>query len=107
DLATGETTKGDNGNLVIQCWTQNPKERGQKYDWRCRISIPGGGAVSTNEEFPFLAPETGYASPIEINMPQDRADWKDDVTLKLYYRLADGRYGRMSFSMIAHGQHFC
>jgi hypothetical protein len=39
-------------------------------------------------------------------MPANKPDWKDDVDLKFYYRLADGRYGRMTFSMIAGGQHF-
>jgi len=63
--------------------------------------------VLTDEEFAFLAPESGYKPTAEINMPAGAQGWKDDVDLKFYYRLADGRYGRMTFSMIAGGQHFC
>jgi hypothetical protein len=108
DVVTGASTPGENGNLVVRCWTNDEGKRsGQKYDWHCVITIPGGGAISTDEEFPFLAPETGYKSTVEINMPAYLPDWKDDVDLKFYHRLADGRYGRMTFSMVAHGQHFC
>ncbi len=108
DLATGKTTAGEGGDLIVQCWTQDAgKLPGAKYDWRCVLTIPGGGIAPTGEEFPFLAPETGYQPTMEIDMPADQTNWNSQVDLKFYYRLADGRYGRMTFSMIAGGQHFC
>jgi hypothetical protein len=108
NIDTGATTPGENGNVVVRCWTQDQgKSSGQKYDWRCRVTIPGGGIVSTDEEFAFVAPETGYKPSTEITMPADRNDWTSDVDLRFFFRLADGRYGRMTFSMIAGGQHFC
>jgi hypothetical protein len=108
DLVTGATTAGETGNLVVQCWTDDHGKRsGEKYDWRCIVTIPGNGLTQTDDQFPFLAPENGYTPSVEINMPSDRADWKSDVDLKFYYQLADGRYGRMTFSMIAGGHHFC
>ena len=108
DLTTGATATSESGNVVVRCWTQDAGKRsGEKYDWRCVVGIPGGGAVTNNEEFTFEAPEEGYVPSLEIAMPADRPDWQDDVDLKFYYRLADGRYGRMTFSMIAGGQHFC
>lgn len=108
DLATGATSTGENGNVVVRCWTNDQgKQSGEKYEWRCVVTVPGGGVVLTDEEFAFLAPESGYKPTAEINMPADVQGWKDDVDLKFYYRLADGRYGRMTFSMIAGGQHFC
>jgi len=108
DLTTGATATSESGNFVVQCWTQDAGKRsGEKYDWRCVVSIPGGGAVTNNEEFAFEAPEKGYVSSLEIAMSADRPDWQDAANLKYFYRLADGRYGRMTFSMIAGGQHFC
>lgn len=108
DLLNGANTTGENGDFVVRCWTNDQgKKSGEKYDWRCVVTIPGGGVVATDEEFPFLAPETDYKPPAEINMPADRTSWNSQVDLKFYYRLADGRYGRMKFSMIAGGQHFC
>ena len=108
DLVTGATTVGENGNLVVRCWTQDVGKRsGEKYDWRCLITVPGGGVVPINEEFPFQAPESEYVLTSEIAMPANRTNWTSDVDLKFYYRLPDGRYGRMTFSMIAGGDHFC
>jgi hypothetical protein len=108
NLVTGATLPGESGNLVVQCWTNDQGKRsGEKYDWRCVVAIPGGGIVPTDEELPFLAPESGYVPSAEIKMPADRPDWRNDVDLKFFYRLPDGRYGRMTFSMIAGGQHFC
>ena len=108
DLVSGANTTGENGNLVVRCWTKDQgKKSGEKYDWRSVVSVPGGGIVLTDEEFPFSAPESGYKPSIEINMPEDKAHWQSEGNLKFYYRLADGRFGRMTFSMIAGGQHFC
>ena len=107
DLTTGKATIRGGGDLVVQCWTEDEGQpSGAKYDWHCRVT-PSGGFVATEEQFPFTAPDQGYAPAAEVQMPADRPDWKSDVALKFYYRLADGRYGRMTFSMIAGGQHFC
>jgi hypothetical protein len=108
DLSTGATMQSDRGNLVIQCLTEDQeKASGGKYNWRCVITIPRGGVTLTHEEPAFLAPENGYTESTEISMPSSRQDWKDEVNLKLYYWLPDGRYGRMNLSIIAGGQHFC
>jgi hypothetical protein len=108
DLTTGKTTTGQDGNLVVQCWTKDDGKRpGERYDWRCVVSIPGGGAIETEDEFAFQAPESGYVPSIEIDMPADQPNWQDNADLKFYYQLADGLYGRMTFSMIAGGHHFC
>ena len=55
DLATGAFSTGETGNLVVQCWTDDQGKRsGQKYDWHCLVTIPGGGLVLSDEEFAFL-----------------------------------------------------
>jgi len=108
NLETGATTPDGKGNIVLRCWTEDQgKQPGEKYDWRCNVTLPDGGLVLTEEEFPFLAPEAGYKPSAEISMPADREKWTSDVDLRFFFRLADGRYGRMTFSMIAGGQHFC
>jgi hypothetical protein len=108
DLATGAFRTAQNGNLVVQCRTNDKgKKPGERYDWHCIVAVPGGGLLATDEEFPLLAPDREYKSSLEINMPADGTNWNSQVDLKFYYRLADGRYGRMTFSMIAGGQHFC
>jgi len=108
DLIDGKSTAGENGNFVVRCWTSDAgKHSGERYDWRCVISVPDGGVATTRDEFPFQAPETGYRPNLEINMPVDYTNWSSQVDLKLYYHLPDGRYGKMEFSIVAFGQHFC
>ena len=92
NLDTGATAPGGRGNLVVRCWTERGKRSGEKYDWHCRVTLPDGGIVLADEEFPFVAPEAGYKPSAEINMPADRADWTSDVDLRFFFRLADGRY---------------
>jgi hypothetical protein len=54
NLTTGATATSESGDFVVQCWTQDAGKRsGEKYDWRCVVSVPGGGAVMNNEEFAF------------------------------------------------------
>jgi hypothetical protein len=44
-----------------------------------------GGLVETKEQFPFMAPASGYVSSINFSMTNlDRSVWKGGVT-KLYY----------------------
>jgi hypothetical protein len=108
DLTTGATATSETGNFTVRCWTNDQgKKSGEKYDWRCVLTVPGGGIVYTDEEFAFLAPEKDYRPSLEIAMPADRSDWNSQVDLNFYFRLADGHYGRMTFSMIAGGHHFC
>lgn len=108
NLTTGATEPTMTGDFVVQCWIMDAgKQPGQEYDWHCTLTVPGGGMVLTDEEFPFLAPESGYAPSIEISMPQDSLHWQSEATLRFYYLLANGCYGRMTFSMIAGGHHFC
>ncbi len=108
NLVTGNASNSENGDIIVKCWTQDAgKSPGEKYDWRCLITIPQGGLVLTIEEFAFIAPSSGYLPSTEIVMPADAPNWSSNVSFKFYYRLADGRYGRMTFSMVASGHHFC
>ena len=103
DLSTGKAVAGGSGDFVVHCWTHaQGKPAGQKNDWRCVITVFGGGMAPTDEEFAFLAPENGCALTNEIAMPADRANWMGDVDLIFYYRRANGSYGRMKFSMRQH-----
>lgn len=109
DLLAGKAVPAGQGHLRIECWTQDQgKKRGEKHDWQCRVSIPGGGMLENTNEFAFLAPESGYQESFEIVMPASLGrEWKKDVQRELYFKLKDGKYGRMTFAMIAAGDHFC
>ena len=109
DLTTGRQTSSSPNAIKVECWTHDTeKKSGWEFDWKCRVSIPGGELQSYNEMFPFLAPEGGYVPADEIDMTV-KADtpWTQDVQRNYFVRTAGGAFGRLTFRMIAHGDHFC
>jgi hypothetical protein len=108
DLATG-TQEVKQTSLKVECWTNDEGKRsGEKYDWKCRISVPGGGLQFYNEEFPFLAPDMGYIPTDEIDMTvKPNLSWGAEVERHYFIHTADGKFGRLIFRMIAGGDHFC
>jgi hypothetical protein len=108
-LTTGQTTSIGQGDIRVQCWTDDQgKSPGEQYDWRCRISVPGGGILQDTNEFPFQAPLDGYQQFDEINMPARlEKGWQRSAGRSYFVKLGSGNYARMTFEMIAHGDHFC
>jgi hypothetical protein len=108
DLASGNLATTTSAGLKVECWTQKPESKGDPFDWKCRITVPGGGFQSNNEEFGFLAPTGGYMESDEIDMTiAATGHWQSDITRNYFILTADGRYGRLTFRMIAGGDHFC
>ena len=109
DLATGDLTSESKTAFKVECWTHdNEKKEGLKFDWKCQASVPGGGLQISDDQFPFLAPEENYiaADVIDMTLNPD-VPWLQDVKRSYYIRTGDGKYARMNFRMIAHGDHFC
>lgn len=108
DFSRCETANSESSSFVVQCWTEDLSAKpGQKYTWRCRISVPGGGIQKYTDEFPFQAPVQGYALEDEINMPASLGnDWGRSVKRGYFLKLANGNYARMTFEMIAFNDHF-
>ena len=100
DLLQGkEVTSG--GQLTLEFWGDPIDKTKRVFDWRCRLSVPGGGLVETAKEFSFQAPEDGYLPFIEIDMPLDEEEWKSSIRRKYFIHLSDGRYGRIEFYLLA------
>ena len=62
-----------------------------------------------DSSFAFEAPETGFHNPqFVIDMPKsmDSKSWSDRATKHFWVHFTDGTYGRISFEMIAGGDHF-
>ncbi|HEX7569306.1 MAG TPA: hypothetical protein VF492_02260, partial [Verrucomicrobiae bacterium] len=59
-------------------------------------------------QFPFLAPENDYTNADFIDMSiTNTPHWSNTVRRNYYVHTGDGRFGRMIFSMISGGDHFC
>lgn len=100
DLLRGKEV-ASGGQLRLQFWRAPIEKTTRVFNWRCHLSVVGGGFLETEEEFNFMAPEDGYEPSIEIEMPVSDEQWKGAVRRKYYFRLADGRYGRIEFYVLA------
>jgi len=108
DLKSAKKVDTGEGDLKIQCWTNDAGVQvnsNELFDWRCRISVDGGGLIERRGEFDFEAPETGYRPFVEIDMPKTLGNsWRDSITKDLFFRLANGTYGRIQVMLNAGGE---
>jgi hypothetical protein len=70
----------------------------QAFPWTVTLSMAEGGLAETNDQFPFLAPDTGYTNTVTMDMTNlDRSVWRGDMTKTYYFYLpSDNIYGRMT-----------
>lgn len=108
-LSTGKSGPASEEDLRVECWADDQgKKKGEKYDWKCRITVPNGGLVlqSTNE-FDFEAPLEGYQVSDEIGMPTSLENgWQRNAERNYFLKLGNGNYARIKFKMISGGGHF-
>lgn len=91
---------GDHGQLQIEKMTPpyDPKDYSNK-EWSLTLSIPNGGFVAQDDEFPFEAPTSGYAPKIEFHFrPTDR-NWTDSIEGQYYIAFGNPRvYGHIKLA---------
>ncbi len=96
--------------LQISCRTMEDATQppNAPYDWRCEVKIEGGSILETTEEHSFVAPEGEYASADVIDMPKSLApkEWNSRAKKTYWLRFPDNTFGKISFMMIARGDHF-
>lgn len=93
---SGAIRLGSKDQLQVEAWASPPpKYTGKPFDWRVRLSVPGGGIVESTEEFNFEAPHSGYQPSIEIDMPSGKQGWSESVR-KTYILKLGATYARMS-----------
>lgn len=93
------------GCLTVEDNRQTPNA---PYDWRCEIAIESGGIQEAIDEHIFIAPDGGYASFAVIDMPKtlDAKRWSSRANKNYWLRFSDNTFGKISFMMIAGGDHF-
>ncbi len=107
-LTTGKVVPEGQGDLRVQCWTDNGgKQSGEHYDWKCQIAVPGGGILQSTNELDYLGPMYGYQAADLIDMPARLGtDWSSHASRNYFLKLANGNYARISFGIVAGGDHF-
>ena len=107
-LRAGNQAGIHNPDLEIQLWAkpENKNDRGQ-FDWRFRLTVPGGGLVERNDtDFAFEAPTEGYVPMKELEMAQSAVNWKPSFDQNYFARLGNGNYARIRFRITTSGEHF-
>lgn len=97
DLYHGTQVPAGSGQLRLEFWRAITNRNANIFDWKCQLAVPGGGLLETPEEFAFQAPESGYQSPIVIDMSLTNESWQGEIRSKYYMQLPDGKYGRIDF----------
>lgn len=97
-----------NGDLQVELWSdyKSPPPHGRIYDWRCRISVPGGGLVERVGGFDFEAPAENYVPVFEFNMPDTSERWQPALKKEIFLRLTDGCFARVTLHVITGEDHF-
>jgi hypothetical protein len=89
-------TDSPDGQLEIAAVTNTERYPPQRYDWWASVSVPDGGLVEHNEEFPFEAPLEGYQTRVEFDMPVTSPEWKPMVKRTYFVKFGSPvKYGRI------------
>jgi hypothetical protein len=103
DLATGQTTQ--QGDLTVQCWTNDQaRDADGHYDWKCLLTVPGGGLIERTDPMAFEAPPEGYNPSLELSLSAGK--WSSRAEREYFARLSGNRYARISFRIRTGGEHF-
>ena len=72
-LDTGATDQAGECRIDLLENSVKPKS------WAIRLALNQGGAISFNDEFPFLAPDSGYENSLEIHFDPANPRFPDDT----------------------------
>jgi len=91
--------------LRVELWIfdQQTNSAG-RYDWRCSLSIPGGGCMGRNGRFEFEAPADGYQEFFEFSAFANTPGWRGSLQKECFVRFSDNRFGRLSFNLSTKGR---
>jgi hypothetical protein len=99
-LRDGRLSSPGQGDLKVEFKAGPGIERfPSRITWQCRVTIPGGGLVQTDEEFPFLAPESGYQEFDQWNI--SATNWTETLDKQYFLKLRDGSFGRATLRVKA------
>lgn len=102
DLFNGTQTSPGSGQVKLEFWRDVSNRKANVFDWKLQISILGGGLAQTDEEFAFIAPETGYKPAIVIDMPATNEKWQTELKTKCYIEMPNGDYGEFELHLLAY-----
>ena len=107
DLTTGLAS--ETGQLCVQAWTdERPETIPRWYNWRCRVSVPGGGVAVRTDEFDYDAKNHDFKEFDEIIVRKDDPNepWHPNGDREYFLKLPNQTYARIKFEMVAQNHHY-
>jgi hypothetical protein len=105
DLLTGTKTVQSQNPTIQFSMVRNPESLPQqkkgKFDWEFSVTLPGGGVQWTTTNMPFYAPPSGYEPRAALSFKADDEGWQPQAKPTLYFRTAEGHYGRLTLWILA------
>jgi hypothetical protein len=94
----GNNASGDIRVRIIRPAQIKPRE---KFDWSFEIEGIQGGVIQNQDEFMYLAPETGYQK-YEFSMSTNNPNWKREMDgMQFYFQSRNGNvYGQFVVDVI-------
>ena len=84
------------GQLEIAAVTNTNMNPPRFFDWRATVTVPEGGLMEINTEFPFEAPAIGYQKGVEFDMPAGVPGWRQQITKSYFIQFGTPpKYGRI------------
>jgi hypothetical protein len=95
---------GNDGQLKIEGWKELKDFKTAQNNWGFRLTVPDGGLIEENDEFPFEAPnaDADYQSVMEWHFKNGDPDWKGSLKKSFYIKFGNPpRYGIVSVQTTA------
>lgn len=106
DLLTGRKTSND-GDIQVTL-TRNPQQIqwGQRnFEWTATIEVVDGGLIESDDEFMYIAPESGYQSKMVLHMCKDDPKWTSEKVVAFFLKSRGGKnYGRVRLEFMTDSQ---
>jgi hypothetical protein len=105
NLVTGKKIEGAaEGDLRVSITRPSQINSKDRYSWSYSIEAVQGGLLEANpdDEFMYLAPESGYEPKLFHQFDPTDLDWKLEVNKQFFIRTRDGKvYGRVQVTVYA------
>lgn len=102
DLFNDKQTSAGTGQVKLELWRDVFVPNAQVFGWKCQISVPDGGLLVCNNEFGFLAPESGYQPSFTVDMPATNQNWQTEIRKSFFIKTSNNDYGRIDFYLLAY-----
>ena len=92
DLEKGKkVTEEANGDLRVTVTRPSNAKRKEKYPWSFSIEAIHGGLLESDDDFMYLAPESGYKPKMEMQLDPTESGWAGSVRKRFFFRTRDGQ----------------